>query len=452
MSKAQKVVWTKGMFLMPQHFQAQDYYFEQMLQFRAAVSSFANWGFSRLEIDEASLVTGLFTLRHCEGVMPDGLVFQAPRIEELPTGRQVEELFSAARQEQLDVFLVIPEERESTRNFGADGVQAAAKRNYRYMTETRTVVDATAGSDEKAIQVAKKSLRILFENENMDGMTSLRVARIVRSPGGTFALKTDFMPPMIDIAASEPLRSMVRRLSEMMGAKSTSLRGRREKSFNLSDVGNSEAADFWFLYTINTYLPELEHLWRVRRGHPDVLFRTMLRIAGALRTFEQEEDAGNLPEYDHNNLGAAFTALDKVIRDLLEIDWQSRGVTIPLRPTDRFVWSGSFVDERHLDAVQFVLSVSSPIPVDELISKFPRLAKISSPTELTRLIQASLPGLAVRHQSSPPPPLKMTANSQYFSFEASGPLWERIRQSRTIGIFVPGEIADPKMELLAVLK
>ena len=83
MSKPQKVVWTKGMFLMPQHFQAQDEYFEHEFHFRAAVSNFANWGFSRLGIDEASLVNGFFTLRHCEGVFPDGLAFQASLVEEL---------------------------------------------------------------------------------------------------------------------------------------------------------------------------------------------------------------------------------------------------------------------------------------------------------------------------------------------------------------------------------
>jgi type VI secretion system protein ImpJ len=91
MSKPQKVVWTKGMFLMPQHFQAQDDYFEQALHFRSSASNFANWGVSRLSIDEASLVNGLATLRHCEGIFPDGLGFQSPLVDDLPSGRQVDE-------------------------------------------------------------------------------------------------------------------------------------------------------------------------------------------------------------------------------------------------------------------------------------------------------------------------------------------------------------------------
>src|SRR6516162_8513295 len=103
MAKPQKVVWTKGMFLLPQHFQAQDEYAEHALHFRSSISNFANWGFSRLAVDEASLVNGFLTLRHCEGVFPDGLTFEAPSVDELPPGRQVNDYFADTRRPHLDV-------------------------------------------------------------------------------------------------------------------------------------------------------------------------------------------------------------------------------------------------------------------------------------------------------------------------------------------------------------
>src|SRR5215471_1705505 len=116
MKKLQRVVWSKGMFLTPQHFQAQDEYFEQTLQFRFNASNFANWGLCGIGIDEASVTNGLFTLRHCEGVMPDGLVFHMPASDELPSGRLMEEYFPPT-QESLDVYLAIPQSRLSGRNF-----------------------------------------------------------------------------------------------------------------------------------------------------------------------------------------------------------------------------------------------------------------------------------------------------------------------------------------------
>ena len=104
------------MFLMPQHFQAQDEYFEQEMHFRAEASAFANWGLTGIAVDEASLVNGLFTLRHCEGIMPDGVSFDMPVTDELPEGRPVEEMFPPT-QPTLDVYLAILQTRPSARSF-----------------------------------------------------------------------------------------------------------------------------------------------------------------------------------------------------------------------------------------------------------------------------------------------------------------------------------------------
>ena len=440
------------MFLRPQHFQAQDEYFEQALHFRASVSSFANWGFSRLGIDEASLVNGLFTLRHCEGIFPDGLSFRAPVVDELPPGRQVDEHFPDARQTHIDAYLAIPEARASAANYSLTTAGNSAASPHRYSTEARAAIDVTLGSDEKVIQVARKSLRLLFEGENLDGFTVLRIARIQRSPAGTYVLSPEFIPPIIDIAASDYLLSLTRRLIEKMSAKAD-LRSlsRRQKTGDLADFTNAEAADFWFLHTVNSSLPELSHIWRVRRGHPDVLFRAMLRLAGALVTFAFNQTVRDLPDYDHNELGESFTALDNRIRDLLDIGRQVKIIATPLRPVERFIWAGSLSDERQLEATQFIISVSSPIAVDELISKFPRLAKVSSSEELNRLIRSSLPGVPLRHLQAIPPAVPLNLSCQYFSLANAGPLWENILRARALSVFVPGEIADPKMELITVL-
>lgn len=453
MSKAQKVVWTKGMFLMPQHFQAQDEYFDQSLHFRAGVSSFANWGFSRLSIDEASLVNGLFTLRHAEGVFPDGLAFQAPLADELPAGRQLEALFSPTAT-TLDVFLAVAEMRPSARNYtlGAGGGTVQASAPTRYQVETRTVVDATLGSDEKTIQVARKSLRLFFEGENTDGFDVLRIAQVSRSPAGTFILNPEFIPPLLDIVASEGLMQLARRQVELLTAKSAALSApRRQQGRDLADFTTGEIASFWLLHTVNSCLPELKHLWKVRRGHPDLLFRTLLRLSGALTTFALHKSVRDLPDYDHNALGRSFAELDLYIRGLLETALPSKCLVTPLQLQERLLWAGPLPDERQLEASQFLLSINSPMAVDELIAKFPRLAKVSGPDEISRLIRNSLPGVTLLHVPTPPPSVPVQLNNQYFRLVQTDPLWEGVLQARTINVFVPGEILAPRMELLTIL-
>ena len=454
MSKQQRVVWTKGMFLMPQHFQAQDEYFEETLHFRFNSSNFANWGLSGLGVDEASLVNGVFTLRHCEGVLPDGLIFDMPASDELPAGRQVEEFFPPT-QETLDVYLAISQFRPSAKNYGIDASSANATKGYsssRYVAETRMVIDATMGSDEKAIQVGKKSFRFLFGGESLDGFTSIRIAQISRTAAGTYILSPKFIPPLLDIVSSDYLMMLVRRQVEVLTAKSASLAiPRRQKGREVVDFTTSEVANFWLLHTVNSYLPELKHIWKIRRGHPDVLYRAMLRLAGALTTFAVNESVLDFPDYDHDNLGLCFTALDTRVRDLLETVLPSKCIAVPLQLTDKLVWSASIVDERYLTDSQFILSMSARIAVDELIAKLPRLAKMSSPNDLGRLVRNSLPGVVLRHLPAPPSSVAVKLDNQYFGLVQSGPVWDAIVQSRALSIFVPGEIADPKMELLIVL-
>jgi type VI secretion system protein ImpJ len=45
-------------------------------------------------------------------------------------------------------------------------------------------------------------------------------------------------------------------------------------------------------------------------------------------------------------------------------------------------------------------------------------------------------------------PIKL--DNQYFQINQTGPLWDRILLSRRIAVHAPGEIADPKMEVVVV--
>src|SRR5207248_5589900 len=183
MKNLHRVVWSKGMFLTPQHFQTQDAYFEDLFQFRFAASQFANWGITDLSVDEQSLGNGLFTLRHCQGVLPDGLVFNIPESDEIPAERPVAEFF-APSQTTLDVYLGVPKRRQESRNFTLRSNKKAAEEgsrvSTRYVADTRSVVDENLGDEKRDVQVARRNLHLLMEGENLDGLTTLRIAQISR--------------------------------------------------------------------------------------------------------------------------------------------------------------------------------------------------------------------------------------------------------------------------------
>lgn len=456
MKNRHRVVWTKGMFLTPQQFQTQDQFFEDTLQFRFGASQFAGWGVTSLDIDSEALSNGLVRVDKCAGVMPDGEPFDMPDADELPPSRSVTEHFPPTR-DTLDVFLSIPERRPRARNVSLPATERAESGSpppvTRYVAETRMVTDENTGNEDKPVQVARRTFRILFEDEYRDGFSLLRIAQVARNAAGIPILNPRFVAPCLNLASSAYLGKLLRRQIEILATKSGMLSGpRRQRGKITAEFSPSETANFWLLHTVNSCLPELKHIWKVRQGHPEPAYVAMLRLAGALSTFSLEASPENLPDYDHDDLGRCFTLLDEKIRDLMETVIPSKFVAVPLEVKDHFVWGGTVTEDQYFRDSQFYLAISAKMGIDDLIRKVPQLVKISSQDDIQRLIRNSLSGLTLRHIPVPPPAIPMKLDNQYFALNQSGDLWNAIKLSRQVAVHAPGEIVDPKMELLIVLE
>ncbi|MEO7649840.1 MAG: type VI secretion system baseplate subunit TssK, partial [Bryobacteraceae bacterium] len=220
----QRVVWTKGMFLTPQHFQTQDQYFEDASQFRFGASLYANRGVSSLSIDTESLANGLFRLLEGRGVMPDGLTFQMPDSDRLPPSREVADFFPPGKKD-LDVYLAIPEQRIEAPNvkIPVSAEDGAGLAETRYTAETRGVADQNAGLERKDVQIARRNFRLLFDTEFRDGFSMLRIAQVTRNAAGQCVVKKEFIAPCLEIAHSEYLMGLIRRQIEILATKSATL-------------------------------------------------------------------------------------------------------------------------------------------------------------------------------------------------------------------------------------
>ena len=456
MRNRHRVVWTKGMFLNPQQFQTQDQFVASAIHFRFAASSFANWGVTELHVDAEALGNGVFRLERCSGIMPDGEPFDMPETDDVAASRSVMEQFPPTR-ESLDVYLAIPAWRPRARNVSIpspaqpNGPEAPA--STRYVAETRMFSDENTGSEEKPVQVARRSFRLLFEDEYRDGFSAVRIGQVIRNGAGTPMLNPKFVAPCLNLESSKYLTMLLRRQIEILATRSATLSGpRRQRGKITAEFLPSETANFWLLHTVNTCLPELKHIWKVRKGHPEVAYVAMLRLAGALSTFSLEARPENLPDYDHNDLGRCFTLLDENIRELMETVIPSRFVAVPLESRDRFIWGGAVTEDQYFRDSQFYFAVSAKMGIDDLIRKVPQLVKISSQEDIQRLVRNALPGLILRHVPVPPPAIPMRLDNQYFVLNQDGPLWDTIKLSRQIAVHAPGEIVEPKMELLIVLE
>jgi type VI secretion system protein ImpJ len=447
MRQLQPVLWTKGVLLNPQHLQTQDRFLEDVIEFQLSTMTVFPWGFSHLEIDREALAGGQIALSAAAGILPDGLLFDMPQSDPPPPPRPLEGCWEPD-QNSLDIYLSIPEYRPGGYNVSA----TTRDRNTRYAAEVLMRRDENTGLAEKPIQVARKNFRFLVEAESLEGSTVMRVGRVVRSPTGGYQLDPRFVPPLVDIAASDHLLAIARRLVEILSARSMALAGaRRQKNQSLADFGISDVASFWLLYTINGHLPQLRHLFETRRGHPARLYSAMLSLAGALTTFSSTIQPRLLPSYDHENLSVCFTDLDEKLRHLLETVVPSNCVSLPLRLVQPLIYATAIDQDRYFEAPQIYLAVSADSNQGDLLRKTPELVKISSHAGIERLIRQALPGVGLTYVSNPPSAIPVKLSHHYFLLEKTGKEWEGVVRARNLAAYVPAEVPDPQMELVLLL-
>ncbi len=450
MKHLSRLVWSEGMYLGPHHFQAQSRYFEDSVHFALSSLVFAPYGLGGYELDQEALANGTLSLIHARGVLPDGMVFQMPEEDPLPAARNITDLFSPIR-ENVTVHLAITARSASGPNCSVEG--NGDSDTARYVGSLEPTHDENTGRDEKPVRLGRKNIRLLLDTELGDDLVTLPIARIGRDGSGHFVYDRNFVPPCLEISASARLMMMLRRIVEILDEKSANLtQAKTGGAKSAAGWSSQEVANFWFLHSVNAALAPLRHLCFSKRGHPEELFVELSRLAGALCTFALDSHPRTLPLYNHDNLEECFDALDEHIRRHLETLMPTNCLPIPLTPLGNYFWSGEVTDQRCLGPSRWIFAVRAPIGEAELIERVPRLAKICSREFIVKLVQRAMPGLSLTQLAIPPAAVSPRLETQYFVVNRAGPCWESIVKTRQVGVYVPGELPQPEIELLVVLE
>jgi type VI secretion system protein ImpJ len=444
MKSLSPVVWSEGMYLGPHQFQAQNRYFEDSIEFATSALWFENYGLIGGEISGEALENGQVLLVHSRGIFPDGLAFDMPDSDPVPEPRDIAKVFPPTRN-RLMAYLAVPASRPD-QNFSLDGEPVD---QIRFSAETRPLHDETTGRDERDIRLGRKNIRIVFETEEVPGTVKLPIARVARSGKGGFILDSSFIPPCLDLSASPRLMQMLGTLVSLLEDRSSSLAlsAGEQPAFSVQELMR-----FWLLHTINAALVPLRHLYTVRRGHPEQLFLELSRLAGALCTFSLDSHPRSLPKYAHESLDECFDALDLHIRRHLEIIIPTSCLRIPLRQTERYFYVGDVTDQRCFGRTSWIFAVHGGGGEIDVIHKVPTLVKVCSEAFVPELVRRALPGFAMTHLPTPPSAVSARAGTQYFLLNTAGPCWDHVKKTNRVGVYVPGELTDPEIELVVVIE
>jgi type VI secretion system protein ImpJ len=452
MARFNKVVWNEGMFLGPHHFQQLDLYNEGLLNFRFTSSMPLHWGLTSLEVDREALENSNFTLLSCRGVFPEGSRIDVPGTDNAPVSRSIEDHFGPSL-ETLEVYLAIPAYRVGSANCKLEESDSSV--NTRYIREFVNALDENTGDNEQEISIAKKNLKILFSDESLDGYESVKIAELQRSPSGTAVLRDSYIPPCITINAAPALTGIVRRLTQLLTARSDDFRRHcRERGDGFYEFGTSDLTNFWLFQIINSVISELNHFYNTGRVHPEELFRVLIRFAGAMTVFSVNIRPVDLPVYDHENLSETFERLNQIIQDLLQIIGPTtKCKQIPTRKIQDTI-EGSIYEailESNLvnPSFRFYLALKAELDQEMLIDEAERRMKIAASERISFLIGQAVRGIRLSFLRNPPSDIRTKAGFQYFALAPQSNYWDEVWNSRRLAIYVPPSSKNVELELIA---
>lgn len=446
--RIEKPLWHEGLILSQHHFQQQERWLDFVHRQTASLVLAEPWGMLEAAIDEDALRASRLKLERLRLRFPDGTLIDSTTTDPLPPARNLEQGIPADTQ-SIVVLAALPLPDANGANCRFDEtVLARPRRLYR---EYVNVVD-TNGSTELEIAAERQAVRLLFDFESHADDIVCAVARLIRGTGGQFVVDSRYVPPCLTLASHAAHIERIKRLSEILLAKSAALGARRnERTGAIAEFGIADVSLFWLLHSIHTYWPRLGFFLSHPHQPAERLYTVLAPLAAVLMTFSTSHRLTDLPPYDHAHQDEVFAKLETLIRDLLDTIVPSRVIAIGLAQTNPTTWSGQFLDDRLTAGADYYLSVSASLPAFELVEQIPRLCKIGAPDDVEHIVNAALSGIPLRAVQRVPAAIPVRLDNQYFAIDPNDPAHARMLAARACHVYLPASVPDASIELYAVL-
>lgn len=442
MSQNNRVIWSEGLFLRPQHFQQQDRYVERFVEGRSAALRSHSWGLTELTIERDLLAIGKFGLARASGVFPDGTPFRMPDDEPLPAPVELGPNVRDA-EVMLGIPLRNPGARESDRRDIVDGVM-------RYRARDVEVRDVAGDSIAPiGLEVGCLRSKLLLAGEPSEGYACIPVAHIVECRADrTVTLNEAFIPTVLDARQAAPLATFMTEVQGLLHQRGEALAARAVAS---GRSGSAEIADFLMLQSINRYEPLVAQRARGALLHPEDLYLLCLEIIGDLSTLTNRSRRPlEFPVYRHESLRATYEPVMAAMRACLSVVLEQNAVSIPLQKKRFNLSVGAVADRSLYENAAFIVAARADVPAETLRRDFPAQVTLASVEKIAKLVNEHLPGVPIQALSVAPRQIPYHAGFTYFELDRASPLFRELKSSGGIAMHVPDSFPGLAMELWAV--
>jgi len=440
-----RIVWSEGLFLQPQHFQQQDRYLEALVHGTVGAVAPYPWGFTKLTIDEEMLTLGKFGVSECAGVLPDGTPFSAPHRDDAPPAIEPPEDVK-----NCVVYLTLPVRHAGAREFELTRDESSVAR---FQGTEITVHDTVGGGDQAVtLAVGRLRMRFMLEMDERSDMLCIPIAKIVEVQSDKqIVLDRSFAPSAMDARAAPAVHKFVGEIEGLLSHRAEALGGRLSESG--ATKGVAEIQDFLLLMVVNRMHAMIRHLRTIPNAHPATIYGFLISLAGELATFmAATKRPPEFPIYKHDDLTNTFQPVMRTLRQYLSAVLEQTAISIPIEPRKYGVYVAVIADKRLVTTASFVLAVKAETPVETVRRHFPTQAKLGPVEQIRQLVNSALPGIALRPLPVAPRQIPYHAGVVYFEMDPDSQFWRQMTTSGGLAVHVAGDYPGLEMELWAIRK
>jgi type VI secretion system protein ImpJ len=237
----------------------------------------------------------------------------------------------------------------------------------------------------------------------------------------------------------------------MLITKSDELSAKRRVRGGVADFSVSDLTSFGQLHTVNLFIPRLRHWLQGGHAHPAQVYEAIAALAGGLCTFSPDHSPKQIPTYDHQSPAASFRTLHSWLMDLLRKGPDTRAVRVELERQEDSIYVGRIEDPRLLEpASMLYLGAAADLEKDRLLHDLPLKIKIASRSQINKIVELALDGVAVSFTQDPPAALPLRPNYFYFKLNPAGDAWDGIRGAKNVAIFAPDDMPGLALDLVGL--
>lgn len=439
MSTKNRVVWSEGLFIKPQHFQQMQRSLEHNIDSRIRGLKDNFYGLLELQINQDHLSFGKITIERAIGIMPDGTEFNVPIHDPAPTSLEITQTQAG---NQI-VYLAIADRSDSQ-------VEVSNHNNTRYKNTAEPIRDLhTEMGDFSEISVAPVQLRLMLENEDRSAFSCIAIAKIKeKKSSGPITLYSDFIPCHLNSLNFSVLNNYLHELEGLVRTRSENIALRIGTP---SQSGVADVSDFMMLQVLNMMHGELQYLTKANHLSPEDFYIFAVKYASHLFTFTSNDRLAPIFEsYDHKHPDFSLKSSMELLRRALSTELDSKAMPIPIIPKAHGLSIAPLADKTLLKSAEFILAVRASLSNEDLRKYFTQQTKVASIEKIRDMVSLQLPAIPLLALPVTPRQLPYHADYIYFKLDRNSPAWQMLINSSGFAFHVAGDFPNLNMNFWAI--